>query len=111
MANIVLANLRAAATEIPPEAPRVFNVGLGRATSLNRLFELLRDEVARLDHSAREARPVYRDFRAGDVRHSTADTARLERWLGRCDAKNVEDGITETVAWFVARSRPGAGTG
>lgn len=98
--NIVHANLVAATTELPAEAPRVFNVGLGKATSLNQLFETLRNETARLHPSAANAKPLYHPFRTGDVRHSRADVERIRHFLSFEPVKDVSTGLAETVRWF-----------
>ncbi len=102
--NIVHANLVAATAPFAADAPRVFNVGLGDATSLNRLFEFLRDNTARLRPEIQAARPIHRDFRDGDVRHSCADISRIRKALGYEAVKDVPVGLAETVQWF-ARGR------
>src|SRR5204863_2801188 len=71
--NAVQANLLAATTENKEAINRVYNVAVGRRTTLNGLFELLRTRLSgRFDHLQRFV-PAYREFRPGDVRHSEAD--------------------------------------
>lgn len=57
-------------------------MAFGQRTTLNELFGLIRDEVVRHKPEAAEAKPAYRDFRAGDVRHSLADITRARTLLG-----------------------------
>ena len=72
IANAVQANLLAATSESAEARNQVYNVAVGDRTTLNALFGLLRDNLAA--HGVSPAvQPVYRDFRAGDVRHSLAD--------------------------------------
>src|SRR5512137_1376929 len=80
--NVVQANLLAATTANPEAMGKVYNVAVGDRTTLNQLFGAIQDEVARLHPAARNARPVYRDFRAGDVRHSLADVGLARTLLG-----------------------------
>jgi UDP-N-acetylglucosamine 4-epimerase len=98
--NVVEANLIAATAPLNDKAPRVYNVGLGRATSLNELFDLLRRETARFHRPAGDAKARYLDFRTGDVRQSRADIGRIQRELGFRALKEVEAGLSETVEWF-----------
>lgn len=109
VSNVVQANLLAATIALPPEAPRVFNIGLGGATSLSQLFAMLRHETTRIHPGAAGAEAVHRPFREGDVRHSRADIERAGRWLGYHPVKGVSAGLAETVDWFSARgSHPGS---
>jgi UDP-N-acetylglucosamine/UDP-N-acetylgalactosamine 4-epimerase len=73
-----------------------FNVGLGKATDLNELFQTLRTLVGEQCGSA-VADVIYRDFRAGDIRHSCADTSRVERVLGFAPEYSVMEGLRLTV--------------
>lgn len=98
--NVVEANLRAALFELPAEAPRVFNVGLGAETSLNHLYRTLRrwTDAGQPDAPARE--PRYGPPRPGDVRYSRADVAQARRWLGFEGERSLEDSLEATVRWF-----------
>ena len=40
---------------------------------------------------------IYRDFRAGDIRHSCADTTNVERVLGFVPEYSVMEGLRITV--------------
>lgn len=76
------------------------NVGAGRPHTLSSLGELLAKEIGA------EWRPeITRRFRAGDIRHCTADTARLEEVLGFRPRVHFEDGVKDLVGW-VRSQRP-----
>ena len=79
-----------------------FNVGLGKATDLNELFQTIRTLVSE-ETKRTVADVIHRDFRAGDIRHSCADTTRVEAVLGFAGEHTVMDGLRETVAWFLTR--------
>jgi UDP-N-acetylglucosamine 4-epimerase len=102
--NVVQANLLAGITQDPEALGRAYNVAVGDQTTLNELFELIRGEVARRVPSAAGARPVHRDFRAGDVRHSLADVSAARRLLGYDPAVRVREGLALAADWYV-RSR------
>jgi UDP-N-acetylglucosamine 4-epimerase len=81
---------------------QVYNVAMGDRTTLNELFALLRDNLACYGVSAATL-PVYRDFRAGDVRHSQADIGKAQRLLGYAPTYRLADGIALAMPWYVAQ--------
>lgn len=102
VANAVQANLLAAATLEPAAVNEVYNVAVGERTTLNELFELLRGRLAaRFGHLA-AFKPTYRDFRAGDVRHSLADIGKARRLLGYEPTHTVAEGLSEAMGWYLA---------
>ena len=52
---------------------------LAREQHLNELYQMIRERVAAVHPSCIDRAPVYRDFRAGDVRHSLADISKSEQ--------------------------------
>jgi UDP-N-acetylglucosamine/UDP-N-acetylgalactosamine 4-epimerase len=104
IANVVQANVLAAGRPLPPSTHAVYNIAVGERTTLNELFTLIQSSLVGLDvpASVRAARPVYRDFRAGDVRHSLADISAARRDLGYAPTHDVHRGMAETIAWYVA---------
>jgi len=44
--------------------------------------------------------PVYRDFRAGDVRHSQADISKAKNALGYEPQFKIADGINKAMPWY-----------
>ena len=49
--------------------------------------------------------PAYRDFRAGDVRHSQADIGKAERLLGYAPTHRLAEGIAEAMPWYVGQGK------
>ena len=99
--NAVQANLLAALA--PKEARnRVYNMACGERTTLNGLFDAL---SAGIDKALGWAvpRPKYRDFRAGDVRHSLASIEAVAEGLSYAPTVTVTKGLARTVEWFVER--------
>ncbi|MDO5483333.1 MAG: LPS biosynthesis protein WbpP, partial [Desulfovibrionaceae bacterium] len=98
---VVQANLLASFA--PAEGrDKVYNVAFGQRTTLNELYALIRDEVVRHKAEAGQARPVYREFRAGDVRHSLADISRARTLLGYAPAVDVRQGLRLAGDWYAA---------
>ena len=77
-------------------------VAFGQRTTLNQLFALIREEVARHRPEAATATPVYRDFRVGDVRHSLADIGKAQRNLGYRPQFDVRQGLRLAGDWYAA---------
>ncbi len=97
--DVVQALLLAAMTESEKAPGSVFNVGLGKATSLNELFATLQTLVK--EDMGREVPPViYREFRAGDIRHSCANVDKVTEALGFSPGYSVMEAVRETVQAF-----------
>lgn len=101
IANAVQANLLAATTASAEAMNQIYNVAVGDRTSLNDLFMLIRDGLAASREELRQAQPVYRDFRAGDVRHSLADISKASTLLGYQPSHRLAEGIHEALDWYV----------
>jgi UDP-N-acetylglucosamine 4-epimerase len=101
VANVVQANLRAAL--VPAEGPRheIFNIAYGEQTTLNQLHELLVDNLRERIAGLQAPPPQYREFRAGDVRHSLADVGKARRLLGYAPTHSVRQGLREAMGWYV----------
>jgi UDP-N-acetylglucosamine 4-epimerase len=102
VANIVQANLLAATTDNPEALNQLYNVAVGECTTLNQLFELLRQRLLPQFPHLREFKPLYREFRAGDVRHSHADISKARKLLGYEPTHRIDNGLDEALQWYVA---------
>jgi len=97
--NAVQANLLAATATAAEARNQVYNVAVGDRTSLNQLFEALRQALADngIDYIGNK---VYREFRAGDVRHSQADVNKARRLLGYAPSHDIHQGIRAAMPWY-----------
>lgn len=94
--DVVQALILASTTTNTAAYGQAFNVGLGIATDLNQLFNTLRQLVS--EELGREVlQVIYRDFRAGDIRHSCADTTRVQEVLSFAPEYSVMEGLRVTV--------------
>ena len=103
--NAIQANLLAAATDRRDALNQVFNVAVGRQTTLNELFSMIQKELAKLDGRVRGISPEYGPFRAGDVRHSQADITKVNKLLSYEPACDLRGGMEETVRWFCKKKK------
>jgi nucleoside-diphosphate-sugar epimerase len=90
--NVVDGVLRACSA--PGAAGHTMNVATGGRVSLNVLFAELRDLTGA------SVEPVYREARAGDVKHSQADISRARRVLGYEPTVRFEEGLKRTLEWY-----------
>jgi UDP-N-acetylglucosamine 4-epimerase len=100
--NAVQANLLAATT-LGEFKGEVYNVALGARTTLNNLFDAIREELDGLSIGGTRT-PEYRDFRSGDVRHSQADVDKARRSLGYVPSHAVAEGLAAAMPWYVQRA-------
>ena len=98
--NTVQANLLAATATNPDARNQVYNVAVGDRTTLNELFGAIQSALQTngINHSKT---PVYREFRAGDVRHSQADVSKIKSLLGYAPEFVIKDGIAKAMPWYV----------
>lgn len=104
--NAVQANILSACATAPEALNQVYNVAVGDRTTLNTLFELIRGSLIS-EGIDPQAQPVYRDFRAGDVRHSQADITKAKRLLGYEPSHTLHRGVPEAMRWYVAALQSG----
>lgn len=98
--NVVQMNLLAATSADPAAVNQIYNVAVSGRTTLNQLFEALRKGLKEngVDYGKD---PVYREFRAGDVRHSQADISKAQSLLGYVPAYDVTQGISKSMPWYI----------
>lgn len=101
--NVIQANLLAAYAD-ERALDKIYNIAIGESTSLNQLFDQL---IKNLNGAAvdKEQRPVYREFRDGDVKHSLANTDRARNLLGFEPTCRTSEGLKATVDWYLSRNQ------
>lgn len=101
--NTVQANILAATTKNDEAKNQVYNVAVGDRTTLNDLFNAIK---AALNENGvtYTKEPVYRDFRAGDVRHSQASIEKIKSFLDYQPNYKIGSGIELAVSWYLAEN-------
>ncbi|MGP9545667.1 NAD-dependent epimerase/dehydratase family protein [Psychrobacter sp. AOP7-B1-25] len=97
--NAVQANILAAIANEEAKN-QVYNVAVGGRTTLNTLFSALKKHLGTNGVSYSQD-PVYRDFRAGDVRHSQADISKIQNSIGYAPQFDIIQGIAKAMPWYV----------
>jgi UDP-N-acetylglucosamine 4-epimerase len=106
VANAVQANLLAATTNNPDALNQVYNVAVGDRTTLNELFDIIRDSLLPRFPNLAYIKPVYREYRPGDVRHSQADISKAYNQIGYNPKYKIKNGIQETINWYIENVLP-----
>ena len=77
-------------------------MALNDRISLNELYRAIRELLAPRFPHLNDSKPVYRDFRAGDVRHSMADISKARQLLGYEPTHRFAEGLKEAMNWYVS---------
>ena len=100
IANAVQANILAA-TAKDDAKNQVYNVAVGERTTLNELFNLIRDGLIKSYPTIKDAKPVYQDFRPGDVKHSQAEISKAKNLLGYLPNFTINKSLEVAIPWYV----------
>jgi nucleoside-diphosphate-sugar epimerase len=84
------------AADAPGVAGKMFNAGNGGRYTLNQIWSMLQ-KMEGVEIASKFGPP-----RAGDVRHSMADTTRAASELGHAPQFSIEDGLRKTLDWYKA---------
>jgi UDP-N-acetylglucosamine 4-epimerase len=99
--NTVQINLLAATTDNDEATNQVYNVALNDRTSLNRLYQMIEEKLIQRTQGLEKKKPIYRDFRAGDVRHSQANIDKAQTLLNYQPNYMISEGLDKAMDWYV----------
>ena len=99
--NIVQMNLLAASTNNIEAMDQVYNVALNDRTSLNQLYQMIEERLIKRIKGLEKKNPIYKDFRAGDVRHSQANIDKAIKLLGYDPRFNISKGLDRSIDWYI----------
>lgn len=92
--DVVAANIAAATAPAERCAGKAYNVAGGSERSLIEMLDILKDILGST------VEPIHAEPRAGDVRHSFADTSAARDDLGWQPTLDFAEGLRRTVKWF-----------
>lgn len=92
--DVVQANLLAMFTNNPTAINQVYNVAKGEQTTLNELFNILKEI------SGKNIEATHGQERNGDIKHSLADVSKAKKLLGYDPATSPIDGLRKTFDWY-----------
>jgi UDP-N-acetylglucosamine 4-epimerase len=101
--NAIQANILAATNTNKKAFNNIYNIALGDRTSLNELYAMLQSAINK-QSNIKHSKLIYRDFRAGDVKHSQADISKARNLLGYRPTHKVKSGINETINWHLEQN-------
>ena len=96
--DVVQANLLAMFTDDPDALNQVYNIAKGEQTTLNELFDMLREI------SGKNIKPVHGPERNGDIKHSLADVSKARKLLGYNPSTSPFEGLRKTFDWYKKNS-------
>lgn len=96
--DVVQANLLAMFTDDTKAVNQVYNIAKGGQTTLNELFEILKDI------SGKDIKPIHGPERSGDIKHSLADISKAKKLLGYKPSTSPSDGLRKTFDWYKKNS-------
>jgi UDP-N-acetylglucosamine 4-epimerase len=99
--NTVQINLLAATTDNDEATDQVYNVALNDRTSLNKLYQMIEERLIQRTEGLEKKKPIYKDFRTGDVRHSQANIDKAQALLGYQPKYTISKGMDEAVDWYI----------
>jgi UDP-N-acetylglucosamine 4-epimerase len=98
--NAVQINLLAATTIKNEAVNQLYNVAVGDQTNLSQLYNYLQKSLESRFSYLKDSKPIYRNFRAGDVLHSLADITKAAHLLEYQPSHRISDGIKEAIHWY-----------
>ena len=96
--NVVLANILSAIN--PNIYNKIYNVANNNRISLNKLFEEIKKNL-NINGLKYLKKPIYKNFREGDIKHSLADISRIKKDLKFKPVHDFETGIKKLVPWYI----------
>ncbi len=119
--NVIQMNLLAGTTDNTEAFGEAFNVAVGGRNTLNELYKLIKDELNKslvtnapsgnalgvhelqvTNHQSPVTKsPIYRDFRAGDIRHSNANISKAQNFVGYAPTHDIYQGMEEAIEWYI----------
>ena len=96
--NVVLANILSAMTK--KINCKQYNVANGNRVSLLVLFNEIKKNL-NFEGIKYEKKPIHKDFRDGDIKHSLADIYQIKKDLKYKPILNFETGIKKLVPWYI----------
>lgn len=99
--NAVQINILAAMTENDEAIDQIYNVALNDNTSLNELYRIIESGLIKRIDGLKNKKPIYREFRPGDVRHSQANIDKAKTLLSYQPKYKISEGLDEAMDWYV----------
>lgn len=103
--NVVEANILTLFEKPKNGFGKVYNVACGETLSINSLFNLIKESIAKIKNNQLDIRPKYGPDRAGDIKDSLADLSKIKKDFGYSPKIYAKDGIERTCKWHISNRR------
>ena len=103
--NAVQINLLAATTQNEKALNEFYNVALNDRTSLNELYQMIEERLVQSIQGLEKKKPIYREFRSGDVRHSQASIEKAKELLDYQPKYRISEGMDKVIDWYVNNNK------
>lgn len=98
--NVVQMNLLAMTTTNSDAINTVYNVAFGERTTLNQLYDNLRELLSAYDSEIKNINSIHRENRVGDIPHSLANIDKAKTLLGYEPHYSLKEGLKEAIDWY-----------
>lgn len=92
--NAVQANILGMTTDNLEALNQVYNIAYGERYTVNELYNLIAESLGS------DMKPIYRDPRAGDIKHSLADISKAKSKLGYDPQFDLKSGMVESLEYY-----------
>ena len=99
--NVVQMNIMSGMTTNQDAVGQAYNTAAGGRETLNNLFEAIKSGLESNVEDLQIPKPIYRDFRAGDIRHSNANIDKAKNIIGYNPTHTLEEGLVESIEWYI----------
>ncbi len=98
--NTIQINILAAFTNNDDATNQIYNVAVNDRTSLNKLYRIIEEKLIERTEGLKKKKPIYREFRIGDIKHSQANIDKAKKLLNYNPMYNISEGMDETIKWY-----------
>jgi len=91
--NVIEANLKAC-NAFEGTSGEAFNIAYGGREYLIDIYDLLCEVLGK------DIKPIFKEARVGDIKHSNADISKAKKLLGYNPSWSFKDGIIEAIEWY-----------
>lgn len=99
--NVIQANVLAGMSTNEEIFGEAFNTAVGGRNTLNELYGAIVEGLSSNIETFVKKEPIYRDFRAGDIRHSNANIDKLRAMTGYEPTHDISKGLEESISWYI----------
>jgi len=99
--NVIQANILAGTTDNKEAYGQAFNTAIGGRETLNNLYRAIANGLKENLPDLVIKEPIYRDFRAGDIRHSNANIDKMKKCLAYEPTHTLEEGLNASIQWYI----------